>query len=66
MNSHILASGKFQPTGSSLAGEGKVVVTGHVIPLSALKPDHHHAVLPGIEIVIWLVGPPVLKGLRRE
>lgn len=53
------------PTGSSLADEGKVVVAGHIVPLSTLMPDHNHAVLPRVEVVVWLVGPPVLKGLRR-
>jgi len=53
-----------EPTRSRLAGEGKVVVAGHVVPLPALVPDHHHAVLLGVEVVIRLVGPPVLKVLK--
>lgn len=28
-----------------LAGEGEMVVAGHVIPLAVLVPDHHHTVL---------------------
>lgn len=55
----------FIPTRSSLAGIGKVVVTGDVIPLSTLMPDHHHTILPRVQVVVWLVFPPVLEILRQ-
>lgn len=48
------------PTCSFLAGEGQVVVAGYVVPLAALMPDHHHAVLPGLEEAVGLVRPPVV------
>lgn len=54
------------PTRSSLAGERKMVVTGNVVPLSTFMPDHHDTVLPRIKVVIWLVGPPVLKSLKMS
>lgn len=41
--------------------EGQVVIAGHVVPLSLLVPDHHHAVLSADEEVVRLVGAPVLK-----
>ncbi len=40
------------------AGESQVIVAGHVVPLSALMPNHHHAVLSGLEEAVRLVRPP--------
>lgn len=45
---------------SLLAGEGKVVVTGYIVPLSSLMPDHHYTVLSRLEEAVGLVGPPVV------
>lgn len=59
-------SGKVKPTGSDFAGKGKVVITRHIIPLSTLMPHCHHTVLPRVEVVIGLVGPPVYKCLRKS
>lgn len=42
-----------------LAGEWQVVVAGHVVPLAALLPDHHHTVFSGFKVTIRLVWPPV-------
>jgi len=53
-------------TCSSLAGEGKVIVAGNIVPFALLMPDHHNAVLTRREEVIRLVGPPVLKLLPGE
>ena len=53
-----------RPTCALLAGEGEVVVTGHVVPLAVLVPDHHHTVLPQLEEGVRLVRPPVLVLLQ--
>lgn len=53
-------------TWAFLAGEWQVVVAGHVVPLAALVPDHHHTVLSRVEIIIWLVRPPVHELLRKR
>lgn len=45
-------------TCSLLAGESQVIVAGHVVPLPSLVPDHHHAVLSGLEEAVGLVRPP--------
>lgn len=52
-------------TCSLLAGEGQVVVAGHVVPLPPLVPDHHHAVLAVLEEAVRLVGPPVVVLLQE-
>lgn len=49
-----------------LAGKGEVVVTGDIIPLAVLMPDHYHTVLPRREETIWLVGSPVLILLQEK
>lgn len=49
-----------------LAGEGEMVVAGHVIPLAVLVPDHHHTVLSRLEETVWLVGTPVLILLQTN
>lgn len=55
-----------QHTWPFLAGERQVVVAGHVVPLAVLVPDHHHTVFFRVEVVIWLVRPPVLILLRNK
>lgn len=42
-------------TGTSLACERQVVVAGHVVPLAVFMPDHHHAVLPRVKVIVRLV-----------
>lgn len=44
-----------------LTGEGQVVVAGHIVPLSALMPDHDHTVLAGGEEAVRLTITPVLE-----
>ncbi len=41
-----------------------MVVAGHVVPLAILMPDHYHTVFSRVEVIIWLVWPPVLILLR--
>lgn len=49
-----------------LAGEGEVIITGHIVPLAVLVPDHHHTVLSRLEETVWLVGTPVLILLQIQ
>lgn len=62
----VTCFGLKQHTWPFLAGERQVVVAGHVVPLAVLVPDHHHAVFFRVEVVIWLVRPPVLILLREK
>lgn len=44
-----------------LAGEGQVIIAWHIVPLTTLVPDHHHAVLAHGEEAVRLTHSPVLK-----
>lgn len=51
---------KIKLTCPLFAGEGQVIVAGHIVPLPPLMPDHHHTVLSRLEEAVRLVRPPVI------